>query len=228
MTTPTRQRAEQALKLGNRIAPPRFLLFLGILVAAYFAQRQWLPSDDWRDGAAMAFDLAALVFLVSLVPLLRECSADAMRQHAADNDANRGLILIFTSLLTVIAMAAITGELKGAQDGDWLAIAKLVATLLLIWTFANSIYALHYAHSFYAANEGSGKDTGGLDFPGTKEPDYWDFAYFAFTLGMTFQTSDVDVTSRGVRKVALFHSFAAFVFNIGVIAFTINVLGGSS
>jgi uncharacterized membrane protein len=228
MTTPARQRAERALRIGNRIAPPRFLLFLGVLIATSFAQQAWLPADDWRDGAAMAFDAAALVFLVSLVPLLRQCSAAALRQHAADNDANRGIILTFTSLLTIVAMAAITGELKGAQNGDWLPITKLVGTLLLIWAFANSIYALHYAHGFYAADGDSGKDAGGLDFPGTDEPDYWDFAYFAFTLGMTFQTSDVDVTAQAVRKIALLHCFAAFVFNIGVIAFTINVLGGSS
>ena len=62
--------------------------------------------------------------------------------------------------------------------------------------------------------------------PGTDEPDYWDFVYFAFTLGMTFQTSDVSITDRRIRRVVLGHSLAAFVFNLGVLAFTINVLGG--
>ena len=71
-----------------------------------------------------------------------------------------------------------------------------------------------------------GKDSGGLDFPECKEPDYWDFVYFSFTLGMTFQTSDVDMTSRKMRRVTIGHCLAAFVFNIGVLAFTINVLGG--
>ena len=79
--------------------------------------------------------------------------------------------------------------------------------------------------TFYAPGDDSG-DAAGIEFPGTKSPDYWDFAYFSFTLGMTFQTSDVAVTSTAIRKVVLFHCFAAFVFNIGVIAFTINVLGG--
>jgi uncharacterized membrane protein len=213
--------------LGNRIAPPRFLLFLGVLALAWAGQRMWLPSSGWRDGAALAFDAAALAFLASLVPLLRDCTPDAIRRHARENDANRGLILILTSMLTLVAMAAITGELRGAQAGEWPAIAKLVGTLLLVWAFANSIYALHYAHAFYASDEGTGKDAAGLDFPATKTPDYWDFGYFAFTLGMTFQTSDVAITSTGIRKIALLHSFAAFVFNIGVIAFTINVLGGS-
>lgn len=216
-----------AVSLGNRIAPARFLAFLALLVGGYLALRLGLPGDDWRDAAALAFDGAALVFLLSLIPLLRDGSAEAMRLHAAGNDANRVLMLVLTSLIMVVVMAAITGEMPGAQAGEPLAIAKLVGTLLLIWLFANTIYALHYAHAFYLADEGSGKDSGGLDFPGTATPTYGDFAYFAFTLGMTFQTSDVDITDRTIRRVALLHSFAAFVFNIGIIAFTINALGGS-
>lgn len=211
---------------GSRVAPARFLAFLTLLAGGFFALRALLPGSDWRDAAALAFDLAAMAFLLSLIPLLRASDADAMRRRAARNDANRVLVLILTSLLTVMVMVAITGELAGAQRGDWLAITKLVGTLVLIWLFANAVYALHYAHTYFAQDEGG--DHGGIDFPGTKEPDYWDFAYFAYTLGMTFQTSDTDITDRGVRKVALFHSIVAFVFNIGVIAFTINVLGGSS
>lgn len=211
--------------LGNRIAPARFLLFLALLAGGYAACRVLLPGDDWRDCAAIAFDGAAAVFLLSLIPLLRDSTAEAIRRHAARNDANRLLILALTTVLTVVAMAAIAGEIAGARGGEVLAIAKLVGTLLLIWLFANSVYALHYAHAFYLADE-KGADSGGIDFPGTTTPDYWDFTYFAFTLGMTFQTSDVNIRSRMLRRVVLLHCFAAFVFNIGVIAFTINVLGG--
>lgn len=221
-------KAETARGIGNRIAPARFMVFLAVFAAGYFAYRAFLPSDDWREAGAMAFDAAALVFLASLAPLLRESSAADMRRHAARNDANRALVLVLTTLLTLIVMAAIAGEMKGAQAGDTASIAKLVGTLLLIWLFANGTYALHYAHGFYARDSQNGGDSGGIDFPGTEHPDYWDFTYFAFTLGMTFQTSDVNIMAGNVRKVALLHSFAAFVFNIGVIAFTINVLGGSS
>jgi uncharacterized membrane protein len=153
-----------------------------------------------------------------------------MRRHAGENDANRLMVLIITSLLTVVVMIAVSGELRHVRGGDPFAVAKLVGTLVLIWLFANSVYALHYAHDFYRRGgqgaEGSG-DARGLDFPGTKTPSYPDFAYFAFTLGMTFQTSDVAVTAPGLRQVVILHSFAAFIFNIGVIAFTINVLGGN-
>lgn len=220
--------ASKRITIGNRFAPARFLAFAGVFALAWLAIARVWPGDDWRETAAMAFDAAALVFLASLVPLLRDCSPATMRRHAAENDANRVLVLGLTTLLTFVAMAAITGELKGAQSGAWLPIAKLVGTLMIVWLFANSVYALHYAHAYYASDEATGRDTGGMDFPGTKTPGYWDFAYFAFTLGMTFQTSDTAIASTAVRKIALLHCFAAFIFNIGVIAFTINVLGGSS
>jgi uncharacterized membrane protein len=214
-----------ALNLGKHFAPPRFLLFLALLPAGFFAYRAAFRPQHWTDSAAMAFDLAAAVFLVSLVPLLREHGGDVIRRHADANDANRVLVLVVTFLLTVVVMAAISGELEGARKGDMIAAAKLVGTLAQIWLFANSVYALHYAHDWYTPDRAGG-DCQGIDFPGTREPTYGDFVYFAFTLGMTFQTSDTDITTHRVRGVAVLHCLAAFVFNIGVIAFIINTIGG--
>lgn len=210
--------------LGNRLAPPRYVMFLAVLVAA-FAGYWLLPgSESLADGVAMAFDLAAGLFLVSLIPLLRDSDTAQMRLHSAENDANRVLVLAITTLASIVILAAISGELPRAQAGDHVAMAKLAGTLLLTWLFANSVYALHYAHLFYSAQAGGG-DSGGIDFPDTKTPDYLDFAYFSFTLGMTFQTSDCAIASRAIRRIVTLHSFAAFIFNIGVIAFTINALG---
>ena len=219
-------RVGDAWQLGKRIAPPRFVLFLVLLPVGLFAYRAAMHTAEWLDPLAMAFDFAAAVFLLSLIPLLRDSDAADIRKHAAENDANRVVVLFVTTLLTFAVMAAITGELKGAQAHDPVAMAKLIGTLLLIWLFANTVYALHYAHLFYSREDKTGKDAAGIDFPGTKTPDYRDFAYFAGTLGMTFQTSDTAITAPKIRHVALLHSFAAFVFNIGVIAFTINTLGG--
>jgi uncharacterized membrane protein len=213
--------------IGNRLAPARFLAFLALLPAFFFAYRAAFGTPPhWGDAAAMAFNAAALLFLASLVPLIaRPSDAEAMRAHAAGNDANRFLVLVLTTLLTFSVMAAIAGEMPNAREGDTAAALKLVGTLLMIWLFANSVFALHYAHTYYVQTEAGG-DCGGLEFPGTTTPDYRDFAYFAFTLGMTFQTSDVAITAPRLRHAALLHSFGAFVFNIGVIAFAINVLGG--
>ena len=216
----------RADSIGNRLAPARFLLFLALLPAFFFAYRAALGSPPhWGDAVAMAFDAAALLFLASLLPLVRASDAGTMREHAARNDANRFLVLVLTTLLGFAVMAAIAGEMPKARQGDTLAAVKLVVTLLLIWLFANSVFTLHYAHAYYVRAT-DGHDSGGFDFPGTATPDYRDFAYFAFTLGMTFQTSDVAITAPRLRHAALLHSFGAFVFNIGVIAFAINVLGG--
>jgi len=108
-----------------------------------------------------------------------------------------------------------------------LAIVKLIVTLALSWAFTNLVFMLHYAHMHYA-RAADGSDHGGLAFPATPEPDYWDFLYFAFTAGMSFAASDVDVTDGAVRRVLVAHSLLSFVFNIGVLAFSINVLAGAA
>lgn len=207
-------------RLGNHVAPPRFILFcvmfaIGLIVA--------IPSLGPGRGVMAAFDVASALFLISIVPLLRNADAETMRAAAKRNDANRAGLLALTGLVMVVILVAVAGELHAKADGA--TIGLVIGTLALAWLFSNMIYALHYAHQFYLGDD-HGKDTGGLDIPECKEPDYWDFVYFAFTLGMTFQTSDVGISSRKMRRVVIGHCLAAFVFNIGVLAFTINVLGG--
>jgi uncharacterized membrane protein len=216
------------LHLGKRIAPPRFIAFV-ILLAAGLPILQ--PMIGWRQGTMAAFDIAAAVFLVSLWPLLSASHAEHMRAQARRNDANRALLLAITGAVMLVVLVAVGSELveKGAPKAPQ--VALIIVTLLLTWLFSNIVYALHYAHMFYSQGDidgdGNEEDVGGLDFPDTKEPNYWDFVYFSLTLGMTFQTSDVEMTRTPVRIVATFHCFAAFIFNLGVLAFTINTLGGS-
>lgn len=212
--------------IGQTIAPPRFLAVLVLLPLAALAHHRLFAGMAWTSSLAIGFDFAAAAFLGSLLPLLRDHDPVAIRAHAEANNANRLVVLLVTTLLMLVVMAAIAGELDAARSGNLAAAALLVGTLLLAWSFANSVYSLHYAHEFYSAHPGGAGDCGGLDFPGTDQPGYIDFAYFAFTLGMTFQTSDVAITRARMRGVAILHCFAAFIFNIGVIAFTINALGG--
>ena len=205
--------------LGQRVAPPRFILFalvfaLGLAVL--------IPRFGLGRGTMGAFDIAAVVFLIAVSTLFRHASVDRMRRAADENDANRAVLLGFSGTILLVILVAVHKELQGKNDA--LAILLSVSTLVLAWLFSNMIYTLHYAHLFYT-DDADGKDAKGLDFPNCDEPDYWDFAYFSFTLGMTFQTSDVEISSRRVRKAALGQCMAAFVFNIGVLAFTINVLG---
>jgi len=202
------------------IFPWRYGMFL-LLLASILPLAVLLR---WHVAAMAGFDVAALAFLLSVWPLLGIPPA-TMRRNAAANDANRGVMLLLTAIVTSVVLVAVGVEvMQHGRIGDGV-IALVLATLALAWLFSNTVYAMHYAHIFYLAND-HGEDSGGLDFPETPEPRYWDFLYFAFTLGMTFQTSDVAVNSSAIRQTVLFHCLAAFVFNLGVIAFTINVLGG--
>lgn len=206
-------------RIGDRIAPPRFVLFALILIGAATGL---VPVLGMTRGVLTGFDAAALLFIGSLLLLLRQGQAAKMRARAVRNDANRAVLLVFCGIVMFVVLVAVGGELRGRNST--VTIALVVGTLILAWLFSNIVYALHYAHLYYSADGGG--DAGGLQFPDTAEPDYWDFLYFSVTLGMTFQTSDVAIASRRMRRVVTGQCLAAFIFNLGVIAFTVNVLGG--
>ena len=224
-----RSAARQSLRtlLGQRIAPPRFVLF-GIAMIAVTLGFHEFNHTTWKGALVDGFDIAVVIFMVSLWPLRQDhCAADMLR-HSTENDANRGMVLAITGVISVVVMVAMVAELPAAHNGSVLAIAKLVATLTLGWLFANLIFALHYAHMFYTAGSQKGGWAGGLEFPGTAEPDYWDFIYFSFTAGMSFAASDVNVQRGDIRRVLVAQCLLAFFFNIGALAFSINVLAGAA
>jgi uncharacterized membrane protein len=208
--------AQHKPRIGNRIAPARFILFMAFF--ALIGAAVQFGTGRWHYAVMGGFDLAALLFFFMLLPTLRDGEAASIRRHAAENDANRITLLIITSTIAAVLLITIAAELTGPGEPK---ASLIIATLGIAWLFANTLYALHYAHLFY----GEGKGVAGLTFPDTKTPDYWDFVYFAFTLAMTFQTSDVSINSRPIRRVVLAQCLVAFIFNIGILAFTINTLG---
>ncbi len=208
-------------KIGKSIAPWRFLMFFALLALGWGIG---LSRLGWSQGLLVGFDVAAVVFLMSCVPIFADDVAK-MRAVAAQNDANRAVLLGLSFLLTVVILAAIVAELGQDTLGPWDK-ALVAISLVLVWTFGNAVYTLHYCHLFYTGDDG-GKDCAGLDFPRTKEPLMSDFVYFAFTIGAALQTSDVDISSPHIRTVATAHTVISFFFNLGVLALTINVLGAS-
>jgi uncharacterized membrane protein len=203
---------------GNMTSAPRFLAFLVVLILASAAAARLM--SPWLSYMA-GFDVAAVVFLAACIPLLSTREAAIIRERAITNDANKTLLLIIAGIVIAVLFASIASETVGRKP-EPLTKTLVIATLVLAWLFTNTLYAIHYAHLAYVKPD-AGK--AGLEFSGTEQPSYWDFVYFAYTLGMTFQTSDVTITDEGIRRVVTVHCFAAFVFNIGVLAFTINVLG---
>jgi uncharacterized membrane protein len=203
---------------SSSFMPWRYGLFL-MLCASAVVFGCWLP---WYQAVMVGFDVSALCYAATLPPLFR-LDATGIRKQAGPIDADRILLLALTAVIMVTILTAVAAELTQNTAPDRLAIILIISTLFIAWCFSNMIYAIHYAHLFYDRSSTS-VDRGGVEFPKTKSPNYWDFVYFSYTLGMTFQTSDVSIVDSHWRKVVLFHSIAAFVFNIGVIAFSINIL----
>lgn len=211
-------------RYGTWPVPPRFLLFAIVAGASGVIALHWI---DAHHALLLGYDCGAFVFLASLWPLLRRAQIPEMRRRAAANDAGRRVLLLFAAMVLLAILGALAAEVAAKGTPNGLAIALIIATLVLSWLFTNAVFALHYAHLFYRTTD-EGADEGGIEFPKTAEPGYWDFFYFSFCLGMTFQTSDTSITRAHIRKVVIFHAMLGFLFSIGVLAFTINMLGSLS
>ena len=171
----------------------------------------------------LGFDLAAIVFLSILARMFNRASTAHMRSQARAQDTGRWGILWSGIVLSTVVLVALSSELHAAKGGGLLALGVGALSVVLSWLFLNTMFAIHYAHGFYGD---FGEKHAGLEFPDTPQPDYWDFAYFAIVIGMTFQVSDVQITSRYLRRVALLHSVISFFFNVFIIAITVNIVAG--
>lgn len=210
-----------ARTLGNRIAPPRFVAYAAalILVALGTVSRGTSALQDFLIG----FDIVTALFLLSTIPLFRTHDPRIIARHAVQNDANRAALLILSLAVSAVVLGALALLVAGTG-----AYPKplVIVTLALAWLFANIVYAIHYAHLYYTPDQTHGGHAGGLSIPSSATPDYFDFLHFALILGMTFQTADIDITSRAIRHASTGHCLAAFIFNIGILAFSINMIAG--
>ena len=217
----------------RRVRYLNFWLFVAtmVAVAAIAAVCRITPER----ATLLGFDAGALVFILGTLRLMHGARADDMRERARANDPDAHVLIAVSMLIVGVVLVAVIVELTGIGGGHGTGLALSGATILLAWLFTNLLFALHYAHSFYAPGDeddapsrgdGGKQDAGGLQFPGDEMPLYSDFVYFSFVLGMTFQVSDVVITSRSIRKFALIHALAAFLYDIIVIALTVSVVGG--
>ncbi|MGH6856123.1 MAG: DUF1345 domain-containing protein [Methylocella sp.] len=172
-------------------------------------------------------------FIVTGIMIAR-ASPQSIRRRARTSDEGKVFILVLTSLAAIAAIAAIIAQLATVKDLSGtikgLHIALAAATIVSGWFFIHLTYALHYAHEYfdeYFAEPGRpAAERGGLAFPGTEHPDYYDFLYFSYVIGVACQTADVDISSPAMRRVALVHCVLAFFFNSAVLALTINIAAG--
>lgn len=184
-----------------------------------FAGRHAVFVVSWDTGALTLIGLWAIT-------MWRTVPFDMPARAKAQEDGEWtffavSLAAIFWSLYVVILEFHNAGALKGSVRASHLAL--VIITLLVSWLTTQLIFALRYAHEFYTISDGSKAADGGLAFPQEPEPDYFDFFYFAMVLGMTFQVSDVEITSRKIRRLATLHGFIGFVFNTVILALTVNI-----
>ena len=204
---------------------PRWSAGLGIFVILALG----MPFMGMRSTLAVliGFDIATVFYLTATTIMFRNSATKDMRSRSRQQDPGRWTVLWLSVAICGIVLVALGVELRSDQAGGALGIAVAAISLLLSWLFMNTMFAIHYANAYYSGNYCSG-DRDALEFPGTKEPDYWDFMYFAIVLGMTFQVSDVQITSQRLRRIALGHSVIAFMFNVVIIAITVNVVAGKA
>lgn len=211
-----------ARKLGNRIAPPRFIAYAFALigVAAWSSTRggHALPT------ALIGFNIATFLFFVSLIPLFRTRDPDSIGRHAKENDANRVALLVISVGICAVVLGALAQVVTNKSGYSK---ALVLVTLAMSWAFTQVVYALHYAHLYYGPGRKQGAFAGGLSIPSTDAPDYFDFLHFSLILGMTFQTADIDITSGAIRRASTWHCVEAFFFNIGILAFSINMIASN-
>ena len=208
---------------------PRLLCSIAVGTAVAVGLPGAVEFVDRFTGGWIA---GSCLFLALTWPMMLRSGTELARAQAPAQDDRSWVILLLTLVAAVVSFAAIGWEFRLAKDaplGAEVAHTLLGAgTLLCSWFVVHTIFAMHYAHIFYGdlyAPEGA-KTAGGLDFPGEIEADYLDFAYFSFVVGMTCQVSDVQVSSRIMRRLTLLHGIISFIFNTVLLALTINLAAG--
>jgi uncharacterized membrane protein len=180
-----------------------------------------LPGS-WRavTRALLSWDTGLAFYMLLTLAMMASAPVTEIRKHAALQDEGALALMILTIASAIVSLGAIFFELAGGDDkpGVWPHMLA-IATVVLSWAFIHTIFALHYAYDFY----GDGKRANGLKFPGDDKPDYWDFMYFSFVVGMTFQVSDVAVTNKWIRRSVVAHGIVSFLFSTTVVALTVNM-----
>lgn len=172
----------------------------------------------------------ALTYILITWSIFFTRSIPEIRQLARIDDGSRTFVYGFILLSSIASMVTVMLLILSKEAGDtpmavYLPIA--IGGILMSWWLVHTTFTIHYANLYYDDDETDHtKHAGGLDFPHTKTPDYIDFAYFGFVIGMTFQVSDVQVTSRKIRRLALLHGLLSFFINTFAVALTVNLIAG--
>ncbi len=208
-------------------APRRLGIVLAIALISFFALEPWIAA---RTRLLLGWNLGAITYLALAWTTVAHTDATMTRVRAQTHDQSGYVIFILVvtaASASFVAIGFLVGDFRSLPH--WGRVAHLtlsISALLLSWLLIQTLFAFHYARWYYSRTAESATHRGGLRFPSDKEPDYLDFAYYSFVVGMTSQVSDVMVTTRQMRRLTLVHGVLAFIFNIAILAMSINIIGG--
>jgi uncharacterized membrane protein len=193
-----------------------------------------LTGGRFRLSLQTIFSWNAFAWCFILFAWAKIAFADARTsvRTAKLEDAGRTVIFVFVLLAAVTSLCAVAiliGEGKGLSKAILTGHLLLAGgTVVSSWVLVHTVFTLHYAHAYYRKidYDQDGSEGEGVQFPDEKEPDFLDFAYFSFVIGMTCQVSDVQISSRDIRRLALVHGLLSFLFNTVILALTINLSSG--
>jgi uncharacterized membrane protein len=206
----------------------RLLIALAAAVIGFFTFRNshGLPAVILFTWITFASLIIVMDWIIILSSHPRE-----VRKIAKLQDSSRTFLFLFIIGASIASFGAIVFLLKStkghsADVGSHILLA--ITGVIVSWWLLHTVLTLRYAHLYYdiSSDDGTPKPGGGLEFPGNEEPDYLDFVYFSFVLGMTFQVSDVVITSKSIRRLATMHGLLSFGYNTAILALSINVISG--
>jgi len=206
------------------------LLIAGVATLGTFL----LASGHVKPSLQSIFAWNAFAWSFILVSWVRIVFADARTsiQTAKLEDLGRTVIFVFVLLSAVtslFAVAVLIGEAKGLSKATVTGHLLLAGgTVISSWVLVHTVFTMRYAHAYYRQTDDDPESSegAGIEFPGEKEPDFLDFAYFSFVIGMTCQVSDVQISDGDIRRLALVHGLLSFLFNTVILALTINLAAG--
>jgi uncharacterized membrane protein len=213
-----------AVQLGKMDAHHRVLCAFAVAFVTGISFRGHLL---WTSSLA-AYDAFAFVSLALIWIAIALTPGEEIPSIAQKQDVGRTIIFVFVIAAGCAALLAVAFLIRSGKGQPHLTLHLLLAamTVVLSWLLMHSVFGLRYAHNFYGDSDMPGQKRGGLIFPGKELPDYGDFAYFSFVIGMTCQVSDVQVSSGEMRRLVLQHGVLSFAFNTVILALTINIISG--
>lgn len=208
----------------------RLLIGLFVALIIYFLSHRTPTSVQF----ILVWSGFCFTILLMLWAIIFTTTASEVRVIAGKQDSSRTIISIFVLFASVVSLFAVVFLMRSLPNpkeaGYHFHVGFAILSVILSWVMIHTIFAIRYTHIYYNIlydeRMSQKEHKGGLIFPNDDPPDYFDFAYFSFVIGMTWQVSDIQITSKRIRRIVLLHALLSFLYNTVILALTINIISG--